>query len=124
MSDKNSTSATADPMLQVGSNGGLGLGPERAAFEAWIAAQPGHPFAGQYTTLMRKAWNGAASAEGKRYAELFNAYHEACADASQASMEIERLRAALRNVLDMVARGTPDIETVVSARTVLDQKTC
>lgn len=34
---------------------------ERAAFEAWIQTTPGHPYAGQFTTLMWKAWQAARS---------------------------------------------------------------
>jgi len=34
---------------------------ERAAFEAWIATSPGHPFAGKFATLMWKAWQARAA---------------------------------------------------------------
>lgn len=52
-----------DPPLLVASTDQLGLVPERAAFDAWVSTQAGHPFAGRYTTLMRKAWIAAVAAE-------------------------------------------------------------
>jgi hypothetical protein len=43
---------------------------ERAAFEAWIRTSPGHPYAGQFTTLMWKAWQARAALQSKACASV------------------------------------------------------
>lgn len=66
MNKKQAMSTTHDPIsesLRVPLSDQLGLVPERAAFEAWVAAQPGSPLAGTYIAMvMRKAWDAAVAA--------------------------------------------------------------
>lgn len=74
-------SATPEPVsesLRVPLSDQLDLAPERAAFEAWVAAQPGSPLAGTYIALvMWKAWGAAVAAERDRCAKLCEAGMEA-----------------------------------------------